>query len=528
MTVKLNTVNNTYDEVPYQSYPYAPSQPENLRTLGILFGMTPPAIETARVLELGCAEGGNLIPHALNYPKAKFLGVDFSKVQIDAGIKHIKALGLKNIELRHCSITDIDESFGKFDYIICHGVISWVPDFVRDKILEVSSKNLTPNGIAYISYNTLPGWNMIRTIRDMMLYHTKGYDNPIEKVSQSRLLLNFVKDSLEGKQTPYAEVLKREADLISQQGDNYLRHDHLEEDNKQFYFNEFMGEAAKHGLQYLADSSLSNMYIGNMPQSVAERLQGLNDIIRTEQYMDFITNRRFRSTLLCHKDVALNRSLNINAVKQFALSFNIIPEKPENEIDLHSNETIKFFFENNKDNYISVETPALKASIYVFSEYINNPLSFDEVVEKATKKLKSSSMKEVIEAELLNNLMNLVIKGFVHLSLISGKKDKVKLDKPKLSKFALYQAVNTTNNWVTNLRHAGIAINNFDKFAMKYMDGTKSREDIVNALIEETKNGKIAINKEGKQVKNESEIRKELVSFLDNAIDKMSNKALFV
>ena len=135
--------------------------------------MTPPKIETSRVLELGCASGGNLIPHAVNYPKGQYVGVDLSKTQIDSGLEQVKSLGLKNIELKCCSITDIDESFGKFDYIICHGVISWVPDFVRDKIFEISSKNLSKNGIAYISYNTLPGWNMVRSIRDMMLYHAK-------------------------------------------------------------------------------------------------------------------------------------------------------------------------------------------------------------------------------------------------------------------------------------------------------------------------------------------------------------------
>jgi methyltransferase-like protein len=125
-------------------------------------------------------------------------------------------------------------------------------------------------------------------------------------------------------------------------------------------------------------------------------------------------------------------------------------------------------------------------------------------------------------------MMNLVIKGYVNLSLISGNKDKVKLDKPKLSKLAMYQATGTTNNWVTNLRHGIIAINHFDKFAMKYMDGTKSQEDIVNALTQEAKSGKMTINKEGKQIEKEAEIKKELAAFLDNAIEKMSKQALFV
>jgi len=309
---------NSYDEIPYQSYPYAQSSPEKLATLGTLFGMTPPNIETARVLELGCAEG-DLIPHAVHYPKGQYVGVDLSKVQIDAGLVNIKALGLKNIELKHCSITDIDESFGKFDYIICHGVLSWVPEFVSEKILEISSKNLTENGIAYISYNTLPGWNMVRTIRDMMLYHSKNFVNPNEKVSQSRALLEFVKESLSGSETPYAKVLTQEAELLANQGDHYLRHDHPEDENKQFYFNEFMLEAGKNNMQYLSDTSLASMYLGNMGAAIAEKLKNLNDIVRTEQYMDFITNRRFRSTLLCHNNVKLNRALDNEVTKKFSL-----------------------------------------------------------------------------------------------------------------------------------------------------------------------------------------------------------------
>ena len=118
--VEITTQNNnsTYDEVPYESYPYIQSHPHHLRTLGVLFGMNPTIPEEARILELGCAAGGNIIPHAVNYPKAKFVGVDLSKTQIEEADKHVQGLGLKNIKFHHCSITDIDDSFGKFDYII--------------------------------------------------------------------------------------------------------------------------------------------------------------------------------------------------------------------------------------------------------------------------------------------------------------------------------------------------------------------------------------------------------------------------
>jgi methyltransferase-like protein/cyclopropane fatty-acyl-phospholipid synthase-like methyltransferase len=516
---------NSYDETPYQSYPYAQSSPEKLATLGTLFGMTPPNIETASVLELGCAEGGNIIPHAVHYPKGKYVGVDLSKVQIDAGLANIKALGLKNIELKHCSITDIDESFGKFDYIICHGVLSWVPEFVREKILEISSKNLTENGIAYISYNTLPGWNMVRTIRDMMLYHSKGFAKPDEKVTQSRALLEFVKESLEGSEAPYAKVLFQETELLAKQGDHYLRHDHLEDNNKQFYFNEFMTEAAKNNMQYLSDSSLASMYLGNMSAGVAEKLKNLNDIVRTEQYMDFITNRRFRSTLICHNNIKLNRSLSNEDAKKFALSINIVAEKELSTVDLESSETIKFFFKGNKDQHISTSSPWLKAIFYVFIENKGYPLSFKTIVDKANKKFNTNRAAQ-IEMDLLKNAMNLIIKGYIEISLQERDKSKVKLDKPILSALVLHQVNNQNSTWVTNVAHEPISVNFFDKFALKYMDGKNSKKQILDHLIEDAKNGQITLNKDNSKIEDVDQIKKELSTHLDNTIEKMSMQGL--
>ncbi|AAY62105.1 methyltransferase domain protein [Rickettsia felis str. Pedreira] len=469
---------NTYDEVPYESYPYALTNPYHLSTLATLFGVNAPEVENAKILELGCAAGGNLIPHAVLYPKAHFVGVDLSKVQVDEANKNVKELGLKNIEFHHCSITDIDDSFGKFDYIICHGVISWVPKTVRDKIFEVCNKNLSPNGIAYISYNTLPGWNMVRTIRDMMMYHSSSFANVRDRIAQSRLLLEFVKDSLENSKTPYAEVLKTEAGLLAKQTDHYLRHDHLEEENAQFYFHEFMNEARKHNLQYLADCNLSTMYLGNMPLKVVEQLKAVNDIVRTEQYMDFITNRRFRTTLLCHSDMKINRNINNDDITKFNMIFNIVPEKPIKEVDLNNaSEALKFFLNGNKDSNLTTSSPYMKAILYTFSENLNNPLSFEKITSEANKKLHSTKLNE-IKAELLNNAMKLVLQGYI--SITNQKhRNNPELDKPKTTKMVIHQATHTPSMWVTNLKHEPIGVNFFEKFALRYMDGKHDKKAII-------------------------------------------------
>lgn len=517
----LNSIADYYDEVIYESYPYSQSSPEKLATLGKLFGMNPPAIETARVLELGCAGGGNIIPHAVKYPKAKFIGVDLSKAQIDQGLSEIKAMGLKNIELKHASITDIDESFGKFDYIICHGVFSWVPDFVQEKILEISSKNLSENGIAYISYNTLPGWNTVRTVRDMMMYHAKSFAETKDKVLQSRALMNFVKESLEGTDTSYAKMLAQEADLLSKQRDSYLLHEHLEENNKQFYFTEFMEKAASHGLQYLSDTSLAAMYLGNLKPSIAEKLKEINDIIRTEQYLDFLSNRRFRCTLLCHNNVRLSRNLDNNHIKDFAMSLDIVPEKPIDPKTIEkSTETIKFLFKSDQNQHVSSNSPFLSALLYVFSENKGYPMKFDTVIEKANKFFTEDS-KQQLTQNLLHNAMILVIKGYMDISLFEKDKTKVNLEKPLLNKLALHQ-LNSDASWVTTSQHNAFGLNIFDKFALKYMDGKHTKKQITEKLFKEVEDGKLTVSMDDKKVEDKEQINTQLANILDRTIENLA------
>ena len=95
----MNSVaENPCDAVPYPGFSFAATRPANLYTVGTLFGVSALAFRTARVLELGCASGSNLIPLAFHYPDGHYVGVDFSERQIEMAAKTVSALGVKNIE----------------------------------------------------------------------------------------------------------------------------------------------------------------------------------------------------------------------------------------------------------------------------------------------------------------------------------------------------------------------------------------------------------------------------------------------
>lgn len=301
-----------YDLLPYTSNPFPQTHPARLAAIARMFGLQAAPVETARVLELGCAAGGNLIPHAVRYPNAKFLGVDLARSQVAAGRMRIAQLGIGNCEIQCKSFTELDASAGPFDYVICHGVYSWVPGPVKHELLKICRQQLAPNGIAIVSYNVLPGWRMLQAIRDCFLLHVGNSLPGKEHVAKARELLQFLKEAAPDNGA-YKQLLESWSLRLGQLPDDYVGHEFLEEINEPCTFNDFVSSAAQHGLTYLGDCDLPSMIMDNQPAHIAQKLRelGRNQQIATEQYLDMATGRTFRQTLLVKADLqnAINRNL---------------------------------------------------------------------------------------------------------------------------------------------------------------------------------------------------------------------------
>nr|WP_253308398.1 class I SAM-dependent methyltransferase [Rickettsia endosymbiont of Ceutorhynchus assimilis] len=525
MTQKNNKI--SYDEVPYSPFSFGYTTPEHLRTIGLLFGLNPPEVKTARILDIGCGVGSNMFNFAETYPKSYSLGIDLSKKQIEQGLKAVDDLKLKNIDLKHLSIMDIDESLGKFDYIICHGVFSWVPDAVKEKILEVANKLLNRNGIAFVSYNTLPGWNMQRTIREMMMFHSEIFQNNNDKLQQAKLLLSFINESLDKSPSSYSKFLQDEAKILALYDDSYLLHEYLGEENTGFYFYQFMDMARKHQLNYLGDTSPSSMFTGNLPIKAAEQLQTINDIVRTEQYMDFITNRKFRSTLLCHNEAAINRNIEFNKLKGFYTTFNVRPVTNRNDIDLsNAQENISFYYENLPEPFISTASPVMKAILYVYSENIGNPMSLERVAEAAFKKLGKFQLTDFLAA-LEANFIKLIFQGFVKIYAEKPNAIASITAKPKVSELMRYQVKHANFNnankliSVTNRLNNMIGIQIQEKCILELLDGTNSLENIEEKILKKFISKELtALDEKAQPVTDEALLKEFVKHFVTLTLEK--------
>ncbi len=305
-----------YDEVRYPCHTYEQTHPEHLYVLGRLHGMTPARPANCRVLEIGCGDGGNLVPMASQFPQSRFFGFDLAETSITAGQARAKDFALTNLELRHLDLMEFPESTERFDYIIVHGFYSWVPEAVRERMLELVRRILTPQGIAFVSYNAYPGSHIRGMIRDMMLFHVNRAPDARTKLQQAKAFLGFMEQGMTGTDE-HGQLLKAEVARVQGYDPSHLFHDDLAAINQAFYLHEFAARAEARGLQYLTDTDYPSTQFSRLAPEVRELLEQMDNVVMREQYLDFLRCRRFRQSLLCHAEVTLERQPAPRSLREF-------------------------------------------------------------------------------------------------------------------------------------------------------------------------------------------------------------------
>jgi SAM-dependent methyltransferase len=300
-----------YETVDYPGYAYPATHPARLQALGRLFGLNPVPACHSRVLELGCGDGANALTVAQTLPGARVTGLDAASAPIGRGLALARAAGLENVQLLVGDLADSEplDGLGPFDYIIAHGVYSWISPALRGALLERCRRSLAADGIAFVSYNAYPGSYLRDMVRDILEYHLRGISEPTDRLAGARELMETIA-SIETP-SPYARVLREHLQRMLAASDALLYHDDLAPVSTPFYFHEFIEHATAHGLQFLSEAELSESQMRDVPDRVAGLMGTVgDDVVMREQYLDFFRNRMFRQTLLVHEAAPVQRTID--------------------------------------------------------------------------------------------------------------------------------------------------------------------------------------------------------------------------
>lgn len=522
MTERMPT---SYDELPYASHPVQHAHPDNLSCKAFLYGLQSPDVATCRVLELGCGTGGNLISLAQILPGSTFVGLDSAGRQIALGQAVIGTLGLKNIDLRVLSLAEVDASLGEFDYILCHGVFSWVPQLDQDHILEIIRQHLAPRGVAFVSYNTLPGWHLRGLIRDILSYHVRGRGEPAAKVQRARAYLDFLVRATPEQDSVYARLLRQESDLLRRTPDTYVFHEHLETVNQPLYFHQFAERIAQHSLQFLCEAR-SHAQATNFTPELCAQLDALSrDRLEYEQQIDLLCNGTFRRSLLCHSEVALASQPSALALQQLRLSTRA---KPVSELPDVKSKAPEEFRGPDKES-ITTAHPLIKASLVCLAELRPRSVPFNELCELAHAKLgqspnavQSLQDTEILAAALLRCHECDLIEVFGTDAAFAVAAS----EKPVASPLARLQA--SQGEPVTSLRHRIVDLSDLDRFVLSQLDGSHDEAALKKSVMDHVRQGHLVLEHRGQPVQESELIESVIEQAVPMTLEKLRNLALVI
>jgi SAM-dependent methyltransferase len=464
----MRTGQDSYDSVAYPSFPHPYTHPDRLAAMAILHGLSPAPVEQCRVLEIGCNDGANIVPMAYAMPKSEFVGFDLAGLPVARGQERIGELGLRNIRIFQSNLLDVGPELGQFDYVIAHGLYAWVPEPVRERLLALCGELLTPEGVAFVSYNAMPGGHLRKMIREMMLFQVRDIEDPEQRVSGGLAFLHFLAEARpEGD--VYRLLIEEQLNRMEKRGPRVTYHDELGGAYHPVHFIEFVEHARRHGLQYLSEAVLppptDPCYQSGKQPAIASAAGG--DILKQEQMLDFMRMRGYRETLLCRAERVVRRDFPAEHLRRLLLASPVksAPGEASGAKVFQLSDGITM--ESNHAGAIAL-LEALEAAW-------PQALSFDEIEPL----IAGSGL--ALDGEGVTLLMRLVVAKMVELRAWRAPVAGEVSARPRASACARQEAL--TRTYATTLLHGKVGLDDpVLRSFLKLLDGTRDRGELVDAL----------------------------------------------
>jgi 2-polyprenyl-3-methyl-5-hydroxy-6-metoxy-1,4-benzoquinol methylase/methyltransferase-like protein len=476
VTTEAGAEPTPYDVVLYPSYTHAPSHIDGLATQAVLHGLSPAPLTACRVLELGCGNGSNLNPMAYGLPGSTFVGVDYAAGPIEHARRMAAEIGLTNVEFVHADITTLASDIGTFDYVICHGVYSWVPPDVADHILRICGECLAPEGVAFVSYLAYPGSHARQMMREIALYHLRAVEDPAVLKAEARELAAWIAAGPTGDAN--VAVLQADARRFVTASPDYLFHDDLTEWNVPLYFTQFANAAAAHGLQYLSEADPIETADYGLPTEIRQRLDVLaaGSRLQREQYTDFLVARRFRQTLLTPATAPVRDRPDPSCLSGLFVSSSL--PMPEEGVNLSPEVDVRFV--SPRGSRLETHYPLGKAALEVLIEVAPERIPFADL-ETAARARVTGEAAASSTGELQEFLLHLFRAGYVGLHAVGSTVVRAPGDRPRASAVARWQA--GEGRYITALTHMGFTYTDELGLALvRLLDGTRDRADVYREL----------------------------------------------
>ncbi|MEM6778951.1 MAG: methyltransferase regulatory domain-containing protein [Planctomycetota bacterium] len=479
----MSIARTRYDEIPYPDFIHLRTDPAHLAAIAQLHGVPSASPTSCRVLELGCGRGANLLSLASLYPESEFLGVDLSASQIEAGEQRRQLAGLSNVNLRQHDIQGglIDQE--PFDFIIAHGVYSWVPKSVRDQLLTICRDALSPQGLAVISFNAYPGWHMKSIARDILrdlASRPTGSADPTNAIEVARDHLAQISEIVP-KQSAYGMVLREQVALLAQSDLAYLHHEQFESVNDPCLFSDFAKDLSKRQLQHVADANVVSVEKTGLPKETRDELSKLPSTV-AEQRLDFLINRTFRESIITHESTKLRRDVDLAELETLELSSSIRLRwtTDDHDVEMRSETPVSFSTSSGLSGVL--RSAVTKAAVHCLGRAWPESMSWTTLVEESAVSCGIGLQQSDANLLLQRDCWKLVETGLVQVRRGPIPCRRHAGERPRASRLARVIArdiiESCRNAIVPTQRHTGVNMDTSVASVLDLLTGERSVQDL--------------------------------------------------
>ncbi len=453
----------------YKTFARRETHPGRIGALARLHGLAAPSPERCSMLELGCGDGGNLIPLAEAYSESRFVGVDISQDAIEKGRSEIAELGLRNLTLLHGDLSTTPVEEGAYDYVVCHGVYSWVTPEVQRAILKMGRLALKPSGVFLVTYNTLPGWRQRGVLRDILGIGAGGRaEHPLERCALGIDFLKLVSKEKSAITASFGAYIREALERFESSDPSYIHEEFLGQHNEPLLFTDFISRAKQDGLQFLTEARVVMMSSDDLSPAVREYLDTLGpDHVAREQALDVFRNRTFRETLLCRGEAKVDRGLSVDVFKSLQLTSLYAAIDP--------GDLTRGFRERTSGRQVATPSGDCTNLLCVISSFGGRGACFADIFDR------SRTSMELTERDLLIATVTLWRSGFIEATTVSLSSLERDFDTVSVTRYARLQA--RTHPKVTSRTHDSYPLSDHERKALQMVEGTMSKRALVTLLL---------------------------------------------
>jgi SAM-dependent methyltransferase len=323
-------------DIEYVAAFYREQSPTHLNFACLANGFEPVSIDRPYTYcELGSGRGLTIDVLAAANPGGHFYGVDFNPAHVRGARQLAETAGLTNVTLLENSFEELVDGkvhdLPQFDFIVLHGVYTWVGAENRKNVRRFISDFLKPGGIVYVTYNAMPGWAsalpLQRLVRELASLRSARSD---VRLDDARAFVRRMNELQAAYFTGNSVGARLQALMSSHP--NYLVHEYLNEFFEPLYHADVARQLFDDcKVQFVGSADLPMAFPSlYLTQEKLDLLATVHDATTAETTKDYFLNTSFRKDVYVRGARSLNKQRQLDALSRFGLALCV----PRDQVNL--------------------------------------------------------------------------------------------------------------------------------------------------------------------------------------------------